>query len=216
MVVEPSTSSVGTGAEKNTLQTRVYSRVGEDNSLRYQHVAKRVGELLQQRLSGVEEFRSCILDGEMVAINRTSGRLLPFQSLARRMRDGSDNKSNTTTTQETTPPDALQSTPLIHLETPFSHALAPSAACLLDPMQAPDSCFAHSDGVQGALQARLSHICRRQRQREMEHTDYASPLNRAGGVQRWSRISASSQLSSDAGPLPGTVNVMMVSNVMCW
>ena len=111
VVVEPSTSSVGTGDEKNTLQTRVYSRVGEDNSLRYQHVAKRVGELLQQRLSGVEEFRSCILDGEMVAINRTSGRLLPFQSLARRMRDGSDNKSNNTTTQETTPPDALQSAP---------------------------------------------------------------------------------------------------------
>lgn len=111
VVVEPSTSSVGTGAKKNTLKSRVYSRVGEDNSLRYQHVAKRVGELLQQRVSGVEEFRSCILDGEMVAINRTSGRLLPFQSLARRMRDGSDNKSNSNTVQVTTPSDTVQSAP---------------------------------------------------------------------------------------------------------
>ena len=72
----------------NTIHTNVYSRVGEDTSLRYQHVAQRVGELLQNHTS---DLSSCILDGEMVAVDRATDRLLPFQALSRRTKDGSDN-----------------------------------------------------------------------------------------------------------------------------
>ena len=91
--------------EQNKMETRVYSRVGEDNSLRYKHVAERVGELLQRtptHPTADKNISSCILDGEIVAIDRSSNRLLPFQSLTRRMRDGSDTMSSTTSTSTST------------------------------------------------------------------------------------------------------------------
>ena len=89
-----SSSSMRAAGEDRTTYTRVYSRVGEDNSLRYQQIAERVGELLLQHHSdgGGEPLVSCILDGEVAAVDRETNRLLPFQTLTRRTRDGRDNK----------------------------------------------------------------------------------------------------------------------------
>ena len=68
----------------NSIQTNVYSRVGEDTSLRYFNVAQRIGQLLQQSNASIQ---SIILDGEMVAVDRTTSTLLPFQELTKRSRD---------------------------------------------------------------------------------------------------------------------------------
>jgi DNA ligase 1 len=125
VVFEGARSSFG-GEELNNpttiMKTRVYSRVGEDYSLRYQHVANRIGELLQLHTQNTDQIiTSCILDGEIVAIDRKSGHILPFQSLSRRMRDGSDNNFKKVTSSA----KAIQSPTTIPVTSPQLRSLLP-------------------------------------------------------------------------------------------
>ena len=64
---------------------RVFSRVGEDTTPIYKHVAEKVAHaLIDKENDTVLPFSSCILDGEIVPIDHITGDILPFQALRRR------------------------------------------------------------------------------------------------------------------------------------
>ena len=67
------------------LRVRVFSRTGEDTTHIYGGVAERVADdIVQGSKDSDENFTSCILDGEIVPMEKGSGKLLPFQALRRR------------------------------------------------------------------------------------------------------------------------------------
>ena len=70
---------------QNDHTVRVFSRVGEDTTPIYKDLAEDVARTLLNREDGTGQlFTSCILDGEIVPTDRSTGELLPFQALRRR------------------------------------------------------------------------------------------------------------------------------------
>ena len=68
---------------------RIFSRNSEDNTKKYPDIIEIMPQTIRMDADGKPMVTSCIIDSEVIAVDRETGRLLPFQILSTRARKGS-------------------------------------------------------------------------------------------------------------------------------